>query len=158
MATGRSASRNVLGAAMYVAGAAAYWYAVERLGVTFDATPLIFGLVALVGSAVRPRLLASAVLLLVWGGVVLLVRHGPLPDDREAPLFLLAFGVGAALLVALRRWIPPKVALESVAAVLVGGGAGFYLAGEDTVFTSAWFWSAVLLASGALLVVPLRRA
>ena len=144
-------------AAVYAIGAALYYAAIDGLGVTFDATPLLIGAVMLAASVFRRRLLASAVLLLAWGAAVLLVRHGPLPDHREAPVFLIAFGLAMAALVLLRRWLDPRIALESAAIVLLAGGLAFYGAFASDVFTSAWLWSAALLASAIILAADAFR-
>src|SRR4051794_27093524 len=75
-------------ATVYVAGAILYALAREAGGLDFTASPLFYGLILLVASYFRPRLLASALLLCIWGTVVLLDGKGPFPAGRTAPLFV----------------------------------------------------------------------
>jgi hypothetical protein len=138
---------------VYIGGAVLYFLLLEAGGVTFDVTPLFFGAVMLVASPFRPRLLASAVMLGAWGVAVLLVRHGPLPDDREAPAFLTACGLGLAALLALRRWVPAEIAVESATAVLIVGGLAFYFTYDVEAFARAWPWAVALALNAAGLVL-----
>ena len=110
-------------------GALVYGGLLGPLGVTFDATPLLFGAIALAAALLgrNPRLTAAALTLIGWGAAVMLTRHGPLPDEREAAAFLVGGGLGllTARLVARRR---PDLDLGDGSSVLVVGGMAFFLA------------------------------
>ena len=148
MSAKRVSDSNIIAAAIYVGGAIIYWLAVEKIGLTFDATPALFGAVLLTAGVVRRRSLAPAILLLSWGAGVILVRHGPLPDDREAPVFIAAFGIGMAVIASLGRWLPVADALRSAAIVMLTGGLGFYLAYDYDALNEPWLWTLALIASG----------
>jgi glucan phosphoethanolaminetransferase (alkaline phosphatase superfamily) len=134
-----------------LAGAAGYLLLVGVVGVTFDATPLVFGTVMLVAARYRPRLIVAAAALLLWGAAVLLARHGPVPADREAALVMVAFGLAGLLMVWPRALVPPRVALEGLSVVLLAGGAAFYLAYDLPVLTDARLWAAALAVNAVVL-------
>ncbi len=136
--------------AVLLGGALVYALALGLLGVTFDATPLLVGLVVLAAAVIgrSPRLVAAGLALSGWGSAVLLVRHGPLPDEREAAAFLLGAGAGlvAARLLARTR---PGLDLGDGSMALVAGGIGFYFA-FDASWVYDWpFWTVVLLGWAA---------
>lgn len=125
-------------------GAAAYAVLVGGLGVTFDVTPLAIGVVALAAATIGGayRLTATALALVGWGAAVMLVRHGPLPAEREAAAFLV--GAAAGLLVARVPWRGPRRSLGDGATVLLVGGLAFYAA-FDASWVYDWpLWTAVL--------------
>lgn len=133
-------------AAVLALGALLYAGSIGFLGVTFDATPLLVGAIALAAALLgrTPRLTATAFTLIGWGAAVMLTRHGPLPDEREAAAFLVGSGLGllAARLVAWRR---PDVDVGDGSSVLVVGGMAFFLA-VDADWLYDWpVWSAALL-------------
>lgn len=146
-------------AAVYAAGAVIYYAAREFLDVDFLVSPLFYGLMLLVASYFRPRLLASAVILICWGAAVLADGNGPLADGRTAQVHTFGFGAGALACLLLERWIPTRVALESLAVILLIVGVWYYLVYEFSVLERAWLWSAVFLASAiALVVAGVRRS
>jgi hypothetical protein len=147
--------RERLGAAaVYAAGAVIFFVLRQVVNVDFLLSPLLYGLILLAGSYFRPRLLASAVILLTWGVAVLLDGKGPLAADRTAQVFMVGFGVSAVFLLLLRRWVDSRVALESLAVILIVAGIWYYFEKEHSVFREPWLWSAVLLASALALAVP----
>ena len=130
-------------------GAVIYALALGPLGVTFDATPLMVGAVALAAAVIgrTPPLAATALTLIGWGAAVLLTRHGPVPDEREAAAFLVGAGLGllTARLVGRAR---PDVEVGEGSAVLVVGGLAFYLA-FDAPWLYDWpIWTAALIGWG----------
>jgi hypothetical protein len=148
------ARREYFGAAaVYAAGAVLYFVAREFLALDFLVSPLFYGVVVLIASYFRPRLLASAVILTAWGIAVLLDGRGPVAEGRTAPVHLAGFGVGALLCLLLRRWIDARVALESIAIIMIVAGLWYYFAFEFSALQEAWLWSAVFLASAAMLVL-----
>jgi len=148
------ATREYFGAAaVYAAGAALYFVAREAFDMDFLASPLFYGVMLLVASYFRPRLLASAVVLICWGVAVLADGNGPLEEGRTASVHTFGFGVGALLCLLLRRWIPERVALESLAIIMIVVGLWYYFVHEFSVLEDAWLWSAVFLASACGLVV-----
>ncbi|MGH2588788.1 MAG: hypothetical protein ACRDJE_28020 [Dehalococcoidia bacterium] len=151
---GADATREYFGAAtVYAAGAVLYFLAREVFDMDFLASPLFYGVMLLVASYFRPRLLASAVVLICWGIAVLADGNGPLEEGRTASVHTFGFGVGALLCLLLRRWIPERVALESLAIIMVVVGLWYYFVHDFSVLEDAWLWSAVFLASAAALVV-----
>lgn len=127
-------------------GALAYAALLGPLGVTFDATPLVVGSIALAAAVLgrSPRLTATALTLIGWGAAVMLTRHGPLPDAREAASFLVGggFGLLTARLVARRR---RDLDVGEGSTVLVVGGMAFFLA-FDADWLYDWpVWSAFLV-------------
>lgn len=145
-------SERLGAAAVYVAGAAAYYVARRYLGLGFTASPLFAGVLMLVASYFRLRLLASAVLLITWGSAILFAGHGPIAAGHSTPLYIGAFGLGALILLLLRRWIDARVALENVASVMLAVGLWFYFDYDYPVMERIWLWSAWLLANAAALV------
>ena len=116
------------------------------LGVTFDATPLVVGSIALAAAALgrAPRLTATALTLIGWGVAVMLTRHGPLPDAREAASFLVGGGLGLLTARLLARW-RPDLDVGDGSTVLVVGGMAFFLA-SDVDWLYDWpIWSAFLV-------------
>ena len=133
-------------AAVLALGALLYAGSIGLLGVTFDATPLLVGGIALAAALLgrTPRLTATAFTLIGWGAAVMLTRHGPLPDEREAAAFLVGSGLGllAARLVGRMR---PDLDVGDGSSVLVVGGMAFFLA-FDADWLYDWpVWSAALL-------------
>jgi len=127
-------------------GALIYAGLLGPLGVTFDATPLLVGSIALAAALLgrNPRLTATALALIGWGAAVMLTRHGPVPDEREAAAFLVGGGLGllTARLVARRR---PDLGVGDGSSVLVVGGTAFFLA-FDADWLYDWpIWSASLV-------------
>ncbi len=96
--------------------------------VTFNSTPLMIGVAALAAGIVgrRQRLVPIGLTLAGWGLAVLLVRDGPLPDDRAAPAYLVGMGVGLlAAHVVARAW---RVSLTGALISALAGGLSFYAA------------------------------
>lgn len=139
-------------AAVYLVGALLYYAARERFGLSFMLSPFVYGLILLVASIFRQRLLASAALLLIWGLAVELDGRGPLAAGRTAALYMTAFGLGAGVLLLLRRWVDAQVALESVALVMLTAGIWFYLSYDYPTLIQPWLWSAWFIVSGLALV------
>lgn len=153
-----NSARIVGTAAVYLAGALVYFLLVEVAGVDFLITPVFFGGMMLVASVLRPRLLASAILLLAWGAAVLLVEHEVLAHGRASSSYMAAFGLAALVLLLLRRWIAIEVSLESAAIILLAGGVALYLSGDITAFGRGWLWAAATALNAiVLLVVEWRR-
>lgn len=144
-------ARVYITAAIYVAGAMVYYLLLTPFDVTFEATPFIFGVILLIAAPFRPRVLASAVLLLAWGAAVLALHDDWLPN-RPGPVYIGAFGLAATVLRLLSRWVEPRVALENVAVVMLSSGVFFYFAFEIEALNRAWFWSIALLVNTAALV------
>ena len=127
-------------------GAGVYALAIAALGVTFNATPLIIGLVVLAAALVgdRPQLTGTGLVLVGWGAAVLGVREGPLPADRTAAAFLLGAGLGLVLTRLLHRLTGTD--LGDGAYAVMSGGLAFYLA-YDVPELGEWpVWAAALLA------------
>jgi len=132
-----------------LAGAGLYAAAVGIGEVTFNATPLMIGLVAIGAGIVGRRALVPIGLTLAgWGTAVLLVADGPLPDNRVAPAYLIGMAVGlfAAHLVG-RAW---KIPLTGSILTAFNGGLAFYLA-YDVDAMGEWPLWAVLVAAWGLI-------
>nr|MDQ3642927.1 hypothetical protein [Actinomycetota bacterium] len=139
-------------------GALLYALALGALGLTFDATPLMIGGIALAAAVLgrAPRLTATALTLIGWGAAVMLTRHGPVPDQREAAAFLVGAGLGllTARLVARAR---AGVEVGEGSTVLVAGGLAFYLA-FDADWLYDWpIWAALLVGWGVWEWIDHRR-
>ncbi len=136
-------------------GAGVYAALVGAGDVTFNSTPLIIGVAALAAGFVgrQPRLVPIGLTLAGWGLAVLLVRNGPIPDDRAAPSYLVGMVVGrlAAHEVA-RAW---RVPLTGALISALAGGLSFYAA-YDVEALNRWpLWAAALAVWG---VVEVARA
>lgn len=131
-------------------GAVLYALCLGGLGATFDLTPLFLGSVVLVAAVAggRLRLVRTALVLIGWGLAVMAVRHGPLPDIREAPAFLVGAGLGlvVATLVARAR---PGQNLGDGGTALVLGGLAFYLAFDEPWLVDWPFWAVATAAWAA---------
>jgi len=150
---GRGAAGGRFGAAaVYAAGGVVYYFARELGGLNFLVSPLFYGVIVLAASWFRPKLLASAIILIVWGIAVLVDGHGPLAADRTAPVHTAGFGIAALVLLALRRRIDPAEALQSLALIMVVVGIWYYLAHDYHVLERPWLWLLVFLASALALV------
>ncbi|MGH9224060.1 MAG: hypothetical protein ACRD2W_09840 [Acidimicrobiales bacterium] len=145
-------------AVVLAAGAGVYAMLQGPFGLTFDATPLLVGVIVLSAATTggARRLAASGLVLVGWGATVVLVRHGPLPDEREAAAFLVGAGLGlvAARLVSGSADRP----LGDGSTAVVAGGAAFYLAFEWSWLGQWPVWVVVLLVwAGWELARPPRR-
>lgn len=148
--------RERLGAAaVYLVGAVVYFIAREWLGLRFMASPFFLGMVMLVASYFRPRLLASATLLAIWGTAVLLNGKFIWADGRSDAVYLAAFGLGALVLVALQRWVDPRVSLETVGIVMLVTGVWYYLAYDYDALVKTWVWSLAMVVSAAALALTM---
>ncbi len=145
--------RTYLTAAIYLAGAAAYFLLVEVLGANFLITPLFMGGIMLVASTQRPRLLAPAVLLGCWGLAVLLLNRGVLSGNRTAAVYIAAFGLASLILLLLRRRLSPPIALEGAAVVMIVSGLALYASYDVAAFGRGWLWALVLALNAAGLVL-----
>jgi len=134
-------------AAVMLGGAVVYALLLGAAGVTFNATPLAFGLVVAAAAVAgrSPRLGSIAAGLIGWGVAVLLVRSGPLPDDREAAAFL----VGAAVGLAVGSVVAHRGGIRATAApiTLVSSGLAFYFVPDRPSVLGSWrFWAVGMLA------------
>jgi len=149
-ASAAAGTRRWAAPAVLATGALAYAGVVGGLDWTFNLTPLAVGVIALAAAAAgrRPRLVPIGLVLLGWGAAVLLVRNGPVPDNREAAAYL----VGAALgLVAAER-AARRAGLATTGAIitLLNGGLAFALA-YDVPALGDWPVWAVALAAWAVI-------
>lgn len=151
-----SASMNTrAGGLLLIAGAGVYALLLGPFDVTFNATPLIIGAVAVVAGTLgrTPRLVLIGVTLTVWGLAVVLVREGPIPDDREAAAFLVGIGVGLMGAHVLARRLQVSMTGSLVAAIVAS--LAFYLS-FDLDWLNDWqTWAVALAAWG---VVELARS
>jgi hypothetical protein len=134
-------------AAVMFGGAVVYAVLLGAAGVTFNITPLAFGVVvaAAAVAGASPRLGSIAAGLIGWGAAVLLVRSGPLPDDHESAAFL----VGAAVGLAVGSVIAHRGGIAATAAsiTLVSSGVAFYFEIDHPSVLGSWrFWAVALLA------------
>lgn len=140
--TGRAATPGLL-----LLGAVVFALLRGAADVTFNATPLVIGVIALAATAAGRRTSWGAGLVLVlWGAAVLLVREGPLPAEREPAAFLVAVGAGlvlAALVTAQARRVDALIG-GATAALL--GGLAFYFAFDYEWLLDWPFWTAALVA------------
>ena len=151
-------SRERLGAAaVYAVGAVLYFLLREVAGLDFIYSPLFYGLLVLAASALRPRLLATAIVLVCWGIAVVLDGKGPLADGRTAQIHTTGFGAGALVLWLLRDRIDPARSLQSLAVVMLVVGVWYYFVYDYPVLERAWLWSAVFLATALVLAVSALR-
>jgi hypothetical protein len=128
-------------------GALVYALLLGVAGVTFNVTPLSFGVVVGIAAvAARSARLASiAAGLTGWGIAVLLVRSGPVPDDHESAAFL----VGAAVGLAVASVIAHRAGIAGTAApiTLVSSGIAFYFEIDHPSVLGSWrFWAVALAA------------
>lgn len=150
MASARPRGRG-RGGLLLVAGAGVYALLVGALGVTFDATPLILGLVALAAGVLGPSggLVPPGLALVGWGAAVLLVRAGPIADAREAPAFLVGAGLGVLAAVLLSRGNASAARPVGAAVAVVLGGLAFFLAYDLSELSDWPLWATALVAAGA---------
>ncbi|MEO7571996.1 MAG: hypothetical protein ABIX10_06125 [Acidimicrobiales bacterium] len=129
-------------------GAGVYAVLVGAADVTFNSTPLLIGVAALAAGIVgrRQRLVPIGLTLAGWGLAVLLVRDGPLPDNRAAPAYLVGMSVGllAANDVA-RNW---RVPLTGALISALAGGLSFYAAYDIEALNRWPLWAAALAVWG----------
>jgi len=150
--SGRS-PRDLRSGAVLLGGSLLYAGLEGWAGLTFNATPLFIGVVAMAAGlgGRRRRLVPVGMTLVGWGAAVLLVRDGPLPANREAAAFLVGMAVGLlAASVVARRWHLPITG-----ALLTGlsGGLAFYLA-YDIAAVGEWpLWAFLVAAWGAFELV-----
>jgi hypothetical protein len=140
-------------------GAAVFAVLRGIVGVTFNATPLLLGLVVVAAMALRGRQASwgAGLVLTCWGAAVLLVREGPLPDGREAAAFLVAAGIGLLLAGLVVPAAHRGGALMGGALTLVYGGLAFYFA-FDTARLLDWpVWTIALVLWASVELVRARR-
>jgi len=129
-------------------GAGIYAVALGAIGVTFNATPLIIGLIAVVAGLAGPRrhLIPVGLALAGWGSGVLLAAEVRSLQDRTTPLYVVGFGAGLVLVRLVAPHSQRGSWLTSAAiAVLVSGL--FYLAAFDVDQLGRWpAWALALVA------------
>lgn len=144
-----SATARWAAAAALLAGAALYALAAGAAGWTFNMTPLFVGLVAITAGVASgtTRLIAVGLTLAGWGAAVLAVRNGPLPDNREAPAFL----IGAALGLLAADWLTTRRGERLTGSIIaiVAGGVAFYAIYDFGVLDRWWIWTVALTAWAA---------
>lgn len=138
-------------AAVVLAGAGAYAFLEGSGTLSFAATPMILGIIAIVAGLVgtRRRATATGLALAGWGAAVLLVAHDVVPAARTTPAYML--GMGTGLLVAAA--VAPRRArgdwLASAAVAAFAAPLSLY-ASYDVAALGRWpVWSGVLLAWAA---------
>lgn len=142
-----------LAGVVLIAGAGVYAALVGAGNLTFNSTPLIIGAAALAAGVLgrRGRLVPVGLTLAGWGAAVLLVRNGPLPDDRSAPAFLVGMSVGllAAQAVA-RAW---RIPVTGALITALTGGMAFYVAYDVEALGDWPLWTAALTVWGVIEMV-----
>lgn len=127
--------RKWLGPILLGVGAAFYAIVQGAADITFNATPLTVGIIAMIAGLASgiDRLVPIGLTLVGWGTAVMLVREGPLPDDREAPSFMIGVAIGLLLALLYGRRVGVEITGAIVTAIV--GGISFYLAFDvDEVF------------------------
>ena len=147
----------MIAGSVLVVAAIIYALGVGGAGVTFDITPLAVGLAAVLAGLIGRawRLVPIGLVLAGWGLAVVLVRHGPLPEGREAPAYLVGAGVGmlAAQAVARRH----RLTLTGATITLVIGGLSFYAAYDIDALGRWPVWAVSLGAWGVYEAFHSRR-
>lgn len=143
-------NRGRVAGLVLVIGAAAYAGLVGGAGLTFEATPLAVGVVAVAAGLIggRRRLVPIGLTVTGWGLAVLAVHQGTVPIDRQAQAYMIGTAVGllAANAVA-RAW---ALAMTGALITVLSNGVAFYLAFEIGAVADWPLWAAVLATWGVL--------
>jgi hypothetical protein len=140
-----------------VLGAGIYALALGVGGLTFNATPLLVGVIAITAGLAgsRPHLVVIGLTLSGWGIAVLLVREGVLPHNREAAAFLVGAAAGLAAAACWNR--THTAPATSAATALMVGALGFYFA-YDIAELNHWPpWTVALALWAAVEGIRQRR-
>jgi len=136
-----------------IVGAGVYAALVGAGNLTFNSTPLIIGATALAAGVLgrRRRLVPVGLVLAGWGAAVLLVRDGPLPDDRSAPAYLVGMSIGLLFAQAVARaW---RIPITGALITALTSGIAFYLAYDIDALGNWPLWTAALAIWGAVEVI-----
>jgi hypothetical protein len=142
--------RSSLSGLVLVAGAVAYAVAQGVLGVTFNATPLSIGVIAVVAGLVGPRrhLVPVGLALAAWGVSVLLALEVSALGARTTALEVVGFGVG---LVLVRIVAPAEQRgswLTSASIAVLVSGLSFLFAFDMDQVGKWQGWTVVLVLWG----------
>ncbi len=138
-------------AIVVLAGAGAYALLQGTGTLSFSATPLILGVIAILAglAGTRRQVTATGLALAGWGTAVLLVAHNVVPPERTTPAYMLGMGVGLFVAGAVAPRSSRGAWLASAVVVSVTGPLSLYAA-YDVAALGRWrVWSAVLLAWAA---------
>lgn len=126
----RPSVRSLVSGLVLLAGAGAYALSQRLVEVSFNATPLIIGVAAVVAGLVGPRrhLVPIGLALAGWGVGVLLAAEVDALRDRTTALHVVGFGVGLGLV----RLVAPEDErgswLTSASLAVLFSGLSFLLA------------------------------
>ncbi len=141
---------SAVAGAILAVGGVVYGLAVGGLGLTFNSTPLIVGLVAIAaGVASRShRLVLSGLPLAGWGSAVLAVSTDVIDRSRTAPAYLLGLGLG----LLLADWYSRRTGTGRITGALLSalsGAASFYFAYDFAILGRWTLWAVALVVWGA---------
>lgn len=137
-------------AGILAVGAVAYACLVGTGTLTFLATPLLLGTIALTAGVLghRRRLLPNALVLVGWGAAVLAAEY-LLPNGREAPAYMLGIAIGIATARLVSRPEERTSWFTAAAVTATIGSIAFYLA-YDLSWLGGWEpWALTTLAWAA---------
>jgi len=138
-------------AIVVLAGAGVYALLQGTGTLSFSATPLILGVIAILAglAGTRRQVTATGLALAGWGTAVLLVAHDVVPQARTTPAYMLGMGVGLLVAGAVAPHAARGAWLASGVVVSVTGPLSLYLS-YDVAALGRWqVWSAILLAWAA---------
>ncbi len=144
----RPSLRTAVSALLLLAGAAVYALAVGGLGITFNATPLVIGVSALLAGLAgdRRHLIPVGLALCGWGVGVLTAAEIRSLEDRTTALHVVGFGAGLVLV----RLVAPKDRrgswLTSASIAVLVSGLSFLGAADVEQLTTWWAWALAMAA------------
>lgn len=138
--------RTFASAGVVLAGAVAYAILVGADVVAFTATPLCLGIIAIAAglAGIRPKVVATGLVLACWGVAVLLVDHKVVPAARTTPAYMLGIGIGLLAASHLAPRAQRGDWLASAVVVAVTGPLSLYVAYDISAFGRWPLWSLVL--------------
>jgi len=151
--------RASLSGLVLVAGAGVYALAQGPIGVTFNATPLMIGVIALTAGLVGPRrhLVPVGLALTGWGVGVLLATEVDGLSDRTTALYVVGFGVGLMLV----RLVAPDAErgawLTSASLAVLVSGLSYLLAFDMDQLGKWQGWTLALVLWGVWELRPSRE-
>ncbi len=151
-AEGRSAGARTFASAGVVLGGAIAYAVLEGADVVaFTATPLCLGVIAIAAglAGIRPKVVATGLVLASWGVAVLLVDHQVVPAARATPAYMLGIGIGLLAASHLAPRAQRGDWLASAVVVAVTGPLSLYVAYDISALGRWPLWALVLVAWAA---------